>query len=59
MRDRLLEAEDRVEEIVVHVVDGSLYRGTVDAVGVDHVLILDGDIERYVATAHIAAVEVR
>lgn len=59
LRDRLIEAEDRVEQIVLFCVDGHAYRGTVDAVGVDHVVILDGDAERYVATAHVTALEVR
>lgn len=59
LRDRLLEAEDRIEQVVLSMVDGNLYRGTVDAVGVDHVVILDGDVERYVASAHITAIEVR
>jgi hypothetical protein len=59
LRDRLIEAEDRVEQVVLFSLDGHAYRGTVEAVGVDHVVILDGDAERYVATGHIAALEVR
>ncbi len=59
LRDRLLEAEDRTEQVVLSTSDGHFYRGSVDAVGVDHVVILDGDIERYVAIAHIVALEAR
>ncbi|HHC08515.1 MAG TPA: DUF2642 domain-containing protein [Actinobacteria bacterium] len=59
LRDRLVEADDRTEQVVLSTADGHFYRGTVDAVGVDHVVILDGDIERYVAIAHIVAMEAR
>jgi len=59
LRDRLLEADDRGEQIVLSTSDGHFYRGTVDAVGVDHVVILDGGIERFVAIAHIVALEAR
>jgi len=37
LRDRLLDAEDRTEQVVVSTTDGHVYRGVVDAVGVDHV----------------------
>jgi len=59
LRDRLLDAEDRTEQIVVSTTDGHVYRGVVDAVGVDHVVIVDGDIERFVAVQHIVTLEVR
>lgn len=59
LRDRLLEAEDRAEQIVVSTSDGHLYRGLVDAVGADHVVLLDGNTERFVATHHIVAMEAR
>jgi hypothetical protein len=36
-----------------------VYRGVVDAVGVDHVVVVDGDVERFVATQHIVTLEVR
>jgi len=57
IRDRLLEAEDRVEHVILSTSDGHFYRGTVDAVGIDHVVVLDGDIERFIALAHIVALE--
>ena len=59
MRDRLLDSEDRTEQIVVSAADGHLYRGVVEAVGIDHVVVIDGNIERYIAIAHIVAVEAR
>jgi hypothetical protein len=59
LRDRLLDSEDRIDQIVLSTADGHLYRGVVDAVGVDHIVVIDGDVERYIAIAHIVAVEVR
>lgn len=59
IRDRLLDAEDRTEQVVLSTTDGHVYRGIVDAVGVDHVVVIDGDVERFVATAHIVTLEVR
>ncbi len=59
LRDRLLDADDRTEQVLVSTSDGHFYRGTVEAVGVDHVVILDGDIERFIAIAHIVALEAR
>ncbi len=51
--------EDRTEQIVLSTADGHLYRGVVEAVGVDHVVVIDGNVERYVAIAHIVAMEGR
>ena len=59
LRDRLLEAEDRAEHIVVSTSDGHVYRGLVDAVGADHVVLVDGGTERFIATLHIVAMEAR
>lgn len=59
LRDRLLEAEDRTEQVVLSTVDGHFCRGVVDAVGADHVVVVDGDTERFVAIAHIVALEAR
>jgi hypothetical protein len=59
IRDRLLESEDRSEHIVVSTSDGHVYHGTVDAVGIDHVVIVDGEVDRYIAVAHIVALEAR
>lgn len=59
LRDRLLEAEDRVEAIVVSTSDGHFYRGVVDAVGVDHIVLVDGDTERLITIAHVVAMETR
>ena len=59
LRDRLLDSEDRVEQVVLTTADGHLHRGIVDAVGVDHVVVVDGDIERFISIAHIVTVEAR
>ena len=59
IRDRLLESEDRAEHIVLSTSDGHMYHGVVDAVGIDHIVVRDGDIDRYLAIAHIVAMEAR
>lgn len=59
LRDRLLESEDRSEDAVLSTSDGQVYRGIVDAVGVDHVVVRDGDVDRYLALSHIVAFETR
>jgi hypothetical protein len=48
-----------VENVVITTADGHLHRGIVDAVGVDHVVVVDGDIERFISIAHIVTVEAR
>jgi len=55
LRDRLLDSEDRTEQVVLTTADGHLHRGIVDAVGVDHVVVVDGDIERFISIAHIVS----
>ncbi|MCP5101914.1 MAG: HlyC/CorC family transporter, partial [bacterium] len=40
-------------------VDGHITRGTVVAVGVDHAVVADGGIDRYVALAHVVSIEAR
>jgi len=59
MRDRLLESEDRSEHVVLSTSDGNIYHGVVEAVGMDHVVILDGEVDRYLALAHIVSLEAR
>ncbi len=59
LRDRLLESEDRDELVVLSTSDGHVYHGVVDAVGIDHVVLLDGDIDRYLAISHIVTMEAR
>lgn len=59
LRDRLLESEDRDEHVVISTSDGHVYHGIVEAVGMDHVMILDGEVDRYLAIAHIVAMEPR
>ena len=59
IRDRLLESEDRTEHVVVSTSDGHVYHGIVDAVGLDHIVIRDGNVDRYLAINHIVALEAR
>lgn len=59
LRDRLLDAEDRTEQVVLATSDSHTYRGTVGGVGVDHVVVLDGETERFISIAHIVSLEAR
>lgn len=59
LRDRLLDAEDRIEEVIVSTSDGQLQRGLVEAVGIDHVVLSDGGGSRFVALQYIVTVEIR
>ena len=59
LRDRLLDSEDRTEHVVLTTSDGQIHRGVVEAVGVDHVVVIDGPTERYIAINHIITVEAR
>ena len=59
LRDRLLESEDRSEQVILATSDGHVYRGVVEAVGIDHIVVSDEDVDRYVAIAHIVALEAR
>ena len=59
LRDRLLESEDRTERVVISTTDGQIYNGMVEAVGIDHVVVVEGETDRYVASAHIVALEPR
>lgn len=59
LRDRLLESEDRSESVVLSASDGQVYRGIVDAVGIDHVVVRDGEVNRYLALSHVVAFETR
>lgn len=57
LRDRLLDAEDRNEEIFLTCADGTDRSGQVVAVGVDHVVLEAAMVISYVSIAHIVAVE--
>lgn len=59
LRDRLLDSEDRTEHVVLTTSDGQIHRGLVEAVGVDHVVVIDGPTERFIAINHIITVEAR
>ncbi len=59
LREVLLEAEDRGATARLSCSDGQLYRGTVAAVGADHVALAGEEgAERLVALAHVVTVEV-
>lgn len=55
IRDCLLEAEDRTDAVVISAADGHTYRGVVDAVGVDHVVLVDGHRITRVAISHVVS----
>lgn len=57
LRDRLLTAEDRGQVARLSCADGQLYRGVVDAVGADHVVLREGAAERTVMLAYIVALD--
>jgi hypothetical protein len=59
LRDSLLESEDRADTVVMSAIDGHTYRGIVDAVGVDHVVLVDGGRSTCVAISHIVSMGVR
>ena len=55
LRESLPESEDRSDTVVVSAVDGHTYRGVVEAVGVDHVILVDSGRSTYVAILHIVS----
>jgi hypothetical protein len=55
LRDSLLESEDRSDTVVLTAIDGHTYRGVVDAVGVDHVVLVDSARSVHVAISHIVS----
>ncbi len=57
LRDCLLEAEDRHDAVVISATDGQTYRGVVDAVGVDHVVLTDSGLSTYLAIAHVVSMD--
>ncbi len=59
LRDRLIESEDRSEDVVLAGSDGHVYRGIVAAVGVDHVVLRDAGRDLFVALSHVVSMEAR
>jgi hypothetical protein len=59
LRDRFIEAEDRAQVVIVSSVDGQTSRGTITAVGIDHVVVTDGHGEKSLAIAHVVSMECR
>lgn len=59
LRDRLILAGDRRDLVVVATSDGHLARGVVESVGIDHVVVRDETVGRWIAISHIVSVEVR
>lgn len=57
LRDLFLDLEDRADPALVWADDGRLYRGTVLAVGVDHAELDGEEGRRFVAFAHVVALE--
>jgi hypothetical protein len=58
LRDILLDAEDRGTAALVSCSDGQLFRGTISAVGTDHVVVATDDTEQVVSMSHIVGVRV-
>ena len=58
MRDRLLDAEDRFEEVVIHAEASRSWTGRVVAVGADHVVLDLTGREVFVALDSCVALEV-
>ena len=58
LRDRLLDAEDRDEEIRIISSDGTIRTGTVKSVGMDHVVLGTGQATAFIGLNHIVALEV-
>jgi hypothetical protein len=56
LRDLFLDAEDRSERTVVFTSDGRAYRGTVTAVGMDHVEVAGSEGTWLIILAQVAAV---
>jgi hypothetical protein len=59
LRDRLIESEDRAEDVVLACTDGHIYRGSVTAVGIDHLVLTESGRDRFVAIVHVVAMEAR
>lgn len=59
LRDRFVESEDRTELVRVGLVDGHIVGGFVTGVGVDHVILVDDGVERFVALSHVVTMERR
>jgi len=57
LRDALLMLEDRADPVVLRTADGSVHRGSVDAVGVDHAEIRHGSTRHLISLHHIVSIE--
>ena len=58
LRDLLLDLEDRSDAASIWMADGRCYRGTVQAVGLDHAELVGGGGRCIVTLAQVVAVEV-
>jgi hypothetical protein len=58
LRDLFLTLEDRTDAAALWTVDGRCCRGTVRAVGVDHLELDSPEGPRMVVLAHVVSVEV-
>ncbi len=56
LRDRLLDAEDRSTVLTISTVEGASHRGVVDAVGLDHVDLIQSDASVAIPLQHITSV---
>jgi hypothetical protein len=59
LRDVLLRAEDRGDDVAIAAADGRVHQGSVAAVGADHVELSAGEARRLIALDHVVSVEIR
>lgn len=59
LRDILIGAEDRASRVFVSTVDGSIYAGTITAVGADHLELSSATGLRILALSHLVSLEER
>ena len=55
MRDRLIEAEDRAEEVSLQVTTGEIVSGRLLAVGADHLVVTTSRQETFIHLDHVAS----
>lgn len=58
LRDRLLDAEDRTEQVVIHTAGNRSWTGRVAAVGADHIMLEVSDREVFITLEECVALEV-
>ena len=57
LRDRLMEAEDGGDLVAVSTTDGQLFTGSIEAVGMDHVVVRRADTRAVIMLYHLVSLE--